>query len=674
MSDNPNNWRQRRRQDRDPADRVQGPTSALTSFLREHGIVAPNIYESRRRREERRAQEARQQQQQAAAADGQGSATAATSATSDAQGDTSTSGDATVGVLFTPARPSRRGPSAESQAIMDRVMAGMKKKNKKEDPKGKGKGKGRGGGKGGRPKDKGKGKKRKKGDSSSSSDDSDFESDGDASEDDFGEGSSRVPFTRSRPGRTVRAFCDKCKCRFSFLIQDYDENPTPTTCPSCTAGGNDTKPAPKKRRTTKAKTSNSFTPPWKEKKGPSSLVDICIGVVGEYIEDVEALGTISPENMDKIAKLICRNRKLNNDTARLFMMPINRELTLYDCSNMDASSLKGVATFSPFLRELNLYYCGRMTDEVLLYYGERLQELHSITLSGCHLITEKAWIEFFKTTGDRLLSFSMRHSNRFNLAVFKAMLEYAPKLKHLRLGWIVTLDDAWLDQLLERGNALQLETLELSWPSQDPSNRRPITTDRIVRILEQTGGSLKELALRGCVELKDAVLLEGILRHCPHLSSLTLEDCPDITGDAFKLLFDSWKIEPVRHGHGLKKLKIARCTQFNDAALQALIAHSFKSLTHLNLNSCDDVSSTALEDLALYADPNATDKDTPNGCTDLVFLDTSFVRAMDDFVLHKLFTACQQLKKINVYGCHQISEYIKVPDYITLDGRESHMN
>lgn len=48
-----------------------------------------------------------------------------------------------------------------------------------------------------------------------------------------------------------------------------------------------------------------------EEKDPiPSLALHCISVITKHIEDVEALGNISPNNMNEICKIISRNRKL----------------------------------------------------------------------------------------------------------------------------------------------------------------------------------------------------------------------------------------------------------------------------------------------------------------------------------------------------------------------------
>lgn len=43
--------------------------------------------------------------------------------------------------------------------------------------------------------------------------------------------------------------------------------------------------------------------------------------------------------MDKLAKIICRNRKLTNQTARLFLEPRVIDLNLYDCTSKQLTGI-----------------------------------------------------------------------------------------------------------------------------------------------------------------------------------------------------------------------------------------------------------------------------------------------------------------------------------------------
>ena len=49
---------------------------------------------------------------------------------------------------------------------------------------------------------------------------------------------------------------------------------------------------------------------FEEKDRVDTLAQLCIQVVTKYIEDVEALGDIGPNNMDTISKIMAKNRRL----------------------------------------------------------------------------------------------------------------------------------------------------------------------------------------------------------------------------------------------------------------------------------------------------------------------------------------------------------------------------
>ncbi|KAI8076881.1 uncharacterized protein BX664DRAFT_344162 [Halteromyces radiatus] len=602
-------------------NRIRGPTSALTSFLREHGIQVEN--RSRAQMAERRRQQ-REREQQA-----QEENATNDSAASSSSPVTTTTTETTESILYTPRRRTR---NAKEKAIIEIANENKKSKGKKK-----------------RPAD----------DDSDYSDDSDFVEPG--------------PSSRATPGRIRVLFCSKCKCRFVRPRSDPSEE---TLCPDCLSGNLSKGKQPAKKRRVISHTSGGNKKPWfmmgvQSTPVVNSLQDICINIITDHISDVEALGDLSFINMDKIAKIICRNRLLTNHTARLFMQPFIRELRLYDCTNLDVDGLKNVAHFCPNLRTLRLYYCGRMTNDVLELYGSHLQQLTSLALSGCHLITEQQWIKFFKTIGSRLHSFSLRHSNRFQKDSFKALVTHCNKLQHLRLSRIVTLDDDWLEMLAESG-INTLESLELSWPSTEPNRPYKLTDTPLIKVLSINGKTLKELTLRGCTDMTDKMLVDGILAHCSQLEKLELDGSDKMTSDGFKTLFsEEWKVGPLAYHHqprmGLRHVTIARCTQFDDDALKHLLAHSGKSLLHLDIHSLHKLSVSALESIAgentdddnnnAYSTTKKT-KSPPTSslaCTSLTYLDTSFVRSMDDYVLTKLIRSCQSLQHIKVWGCNQVT-------------------
>lgn len=136
--------------------------------------------------------------------------------------------------------------------------------------------------------------------------------------------------------------------------------------------------------------------------------------------------------------------------------------------------------------------------------------------------------------------------------------------------------------------------------------------------------------------LTDRVLLEGVKIHCPNLERLSLYGLDQIQSTGLQSLFTDW-VNP-----GLTHLVLHRVLELENEAILAVIAHSGHSLKVLDLHSVDEVDETALMKLA-------------EGCTGLVELDLSFVRATDNFVVKACLDHMPDLKKLFVHGNNRVT-------------------
>lgn len=66
------------------------------------------------------------------------------------------------------------------------------------------------------------------------------------------------------------------------------------------------KPPPKKAAAKEARQVTRF----EDRRGASPLGELCIQIIGKYIEDVEQLGDIGHVNMDKVCRIISKGRLL----------------------------------------------------------------------------------------------------------------------------------------------------------------------------------------------------------------------------------------------------------------------------------------------------------------------------------------------------------------------------
>lgn len=480
---------------------------------------------------------------------------------------------------------------------------------------------------------------RKKGNDSGS--DSDYDNDND-DDDDFA-GPSSSPSRRTPRGRARIIFCTKCKGRFA---RKNDDDMSITICPACQAG-----PSTIKKQTRKKKLIPTIKKPAFNTEVLPSLQDCCIAVIAEYIDEVDNFGDITDESLEKLAKIISRNRKINDMTSKLFMQPFRKRLSLFDCTNMSDHGFFMISQFCPKLQFLQLVYCGQITDKSLKAYQERLHDLKSLELSGPFLITKEAWISFFETVGPRLESFEVRHTARFVKECMEAMATHCPNIRNLKFGHLSHLNSDWLPYIAQ---FKKLETLELAWTA----NENIIETKDVVHLISEIGSGLKDLSIKGGHELSDDILSQGIGKHCNQIKRLNLEQCDQLTSSAMVEFLDQWQ------ARGLTHLDISRCSKFDDTVLEAVLRHSGQTLQYLNLHSLIELS--AAPGLELIAG-NGGDI---SPCLALTHLDCGFVRSMDDFVLQKLIQQCTSLQNIQVWGCHMLTENVCSKPGLRISGRE----
>lgn len=441
----------------------------------------------------------------------------------------------------------------------------------------------------------------------------------------------RSGFSRkSRPAAGQIDFCAQCNCRFTVTVYNKatDDGLLCSACgsadtPDKAVARSKPKPATKKRRAKAALDGNLDQLP--------KLQDLTIKCIAKHIEDIEMLGDIGHINMDKICQIISRNRSLTNDTIQLFLDASLKTLTLYDCAKINPQRLTQIAQMCPHLSTLRLHMVGQVTDTVLHFYANHLQNLTSLALRGCFLITVGGWTKFFETVGSRLELLEMSDSSRFKADTALALVQNCVNLTHLTLAKLTHLDDEAVAHLSALRN---LKSLDLS------HSGALITDDVIIALLASAGAHLETLNLSGLRELTDRTLMEGILPHCTNLRHLYLNDMDLLTDEGVSTFFGSWTTNSP-----LLTLEVERCPLLTDGALAALLAHSGANLRSLNLNSLDEVTN---EGILKITEANAIPL-----CETL---DVSWVRAVDDLVIRRLLENAKMLRKLLVWGNNRVTE------------------
>ncbi|KAJ1300969.1 hypothetical protein OPQ81_003394 [Rhizoctonia solani] len=596
------------------ANNVRGPTSALTEFLREQGIAArpTNIYARRIRTSDENPPAA---EEPTAEADPSAPVPASPADVQPASSSRRASGKR------------RRSNKDDSDMDSDNLDAtdgeteqpdtnlrakGMTRQSKKELEKAKAKAKA-----------EHDAKRRKQ------------ENDEGSSEDGYKAPSKGLPIapTQLPP---IGSFETCAICGRSFTVTRYTmaaDPPPGFLCHACAkasgadpfkkSGPRGRKPAAEKRKIVNYEQKDVF----------KSLATTCIEIIAKHIDHMEALGDIGHINMDKISKILARQRSLTESTSKLFYSVENTALTLYDASRLDPPAFHTLIALNPNLEQLRLDYCRGVDSTVLPHFVTGLANLTHLDLYGAFLARAPAFIEFFNGIGSRLQVFRLAHSPRLDFDCCQALVQNcADSLTDLRLSNVGKLDNSWLP-LLHR--CTSLKSLELSYPGGDAS----LTNEPVIELLRVVGPGLEHLDLSGHPQLEDDILIEGVIPHSPNLTSLKLSVVPLLTDAGVAQFFTEYNQKA-----GFECLEMKSNPLLSTDSLRAFLDRPTSITTRqLVINGWKEAEEEACKLIA-------------TSCPELRKLDVGFVRSVDDYLIKEILDGCSKLEEISCFGCNRVTE------------------
>jgi DNA repair protein RAD7 len=221
----------------------------------------------------------------------------------------------------------------------------------------------------------------------------------------------------------------------------------------------------------------------------------------------------------------------------------------------------------------------------------------------------------------------------------KVLRETCAGLTELRLREVGKLDDEFVD--IMKG-ITGLTYLDLGYPTTSLSEQA------LVDLIGAVGESLTHLDLSGHDLLTDTFLVDGIKAHARVLTELALANTPLLTDEGVTEFFDTWIVKDENElssslNPPLTTLDLSRNTTLSSAALLAVLSHSGKTLTHLNINGWKATSEESLNKIATVA-------------MQLRWLDVGWCREMNDFVMKTIMEKCEKLKEVKVFGCNRLTE------------------
>lgn len=226
-----------------------------------------------------------------------------------------------------------------------------------------------------------------------------------------------------------------------------------------------------------------------------------------------------------------------------------------------------------------------------------------------------------------------------------ALVSHSPNLAHLQLAEIGRFTPASLEKLHSLKNLVSLDIARLGTPQ-----GQTLQDDAVIALLANVGGNLERLVLEGNEKLTEKTLVEGIRLHCPVLRELSLSNLHQVETSGVEALFtppspdsDSSAATTPFSAAGLTLLNLHRVSSLSPTALELILTHSGRTLRHLNLHSCDDLTAEIL-----------TDK-LATSCPDLEVVDLSFVRSVDNFVVKALLDGCPKLRVVFLHGNNRVT-------------------
>lgn len=381
--------------------------------------------------------------------------------------------------------------------------------------------------------------------------------------------------------------------------------------------------------------------------GARSLMSLCIDTLAKNITLAQDLGDLPASLVDRIARILSKRRLVDQNTLLLFLQPNAEDVHIYDGAKLSSEHIMRIFQDVPKLKNLKIRNAIQFKDEVMDYIISRDQiNLEGFSLHGANLVSETHFIKYFKAKGHSLRSFKIYYTDKhFGNESVVALKDYAPALKRLK---IYHNQEVSADGVREIAELKGLQHLSLHL-------HKSVHSDVYVHVLKSIGAGLKTLSLKMVPEI-DNTVLDAIHANCRSLEKLRITDSENMTDEGFARLFNGWE------NPGLITLDLQKCRQLDSThprindnniglcsnGFRALMAHSAKTLRHLNIHACRHISREAFEEVF------SPERVYP----DLRDIEISFCEEVTDFIVGSIFRSCPVLREMNVFGCMKVKDVL----------------
>ncbi|KAJ2994281.1 hypothetical protein HDV02_001716 [Globomyces sp. JEL0801] len=267
-----------------------------------------------------------------------------------------------------------------------------------------------------------------------------------------------------------------------------------------------------------------------------------------------------------------------------------QNLSLKNCWGLRDGGLADMARYTTKLTTLNLSGVWELTDMGLLKVAEVSQFLQSMDLSNCKKITDTGMIGFLQQA---------KSLKRLNVGFCKnlsaKMMDHIAwvNLTEINLPRCTGINDTgfnhWLNPLPTAMCELALGTLTFSLEDINLSDCS-FLSDSTIQVLGKQCPQLKRLCLSFCCSLTEK-FATYISEGCPFIQTLDVSYCGGAMTDNATLVL----------AQGLPKLKelgMRGCVQLTDLGMEHLATHAL-ALETVNFTQCKNVSATICKKLGI---------------------------------------------------------------------------
>lgn len=406
--------------------------------------------------------------------------------------------------------------------------------------------------------------------------------------------------------------------------------------------------------------------------GAKSLQQLCIEKVVQYHQDIEELGDLPEDVLERLGEIFTKRRVLKPETLKLFLRSDLDQIVINDCA-CTFTSITNHSFIANFVTDLHvedyeqIFSIAQKASRVTLknacqfqnktmdYMTEKAHHLRELKLYAANLVSDKAWQSFFQARGKQLEALQLQWLDAsFDEDSLTEMAIRCPNMSRLKLYRCRLLGEEAVNTI---STMKSLQHLSLYF-SQSVSN------DVLVNLIEKVGKNLRTLSLTGFQDADDT-FLAMLHKTCQNLEKLRLAENDTFSDAGIVHLFKGWTNPPLLHIDFNSTRDVDNSNPEGpedpigvaDAGFRALMEHSGEKIEKLNIASCRHITAKTFmevfDGLTVYPE--------------LREIDVSFCGNVDTVVVAGIFKTCPKLQKLVVFGCFAVENFV-VPANVLVIG------